>query len=154
MNDLLKCSVVALLSTLLLSSSPSQAMEIEMFDRLSVEDQQDYLQYLVGAAKKVLVEQDRKAEAVKGEEVFKKVPAGSKRSVGHTQFETHLASIRKFSASAPAGFHFTRPYGRVEGAFIRTLDQNGVKPTAKFVQALTQLTTEKPFWPKRPLRSN
>ena len=65
MNGLKKSMVATLLSVVVLSPRISAAMEIQMFGAMAIEDQQDYLKYLVKAAQNVLIEQGREDSATK-----------------------------------------------------------------------------------------
>ena len=58
-------AVASFLSVLLLCPRPSPAMEIAMFDDMAVEDQRDYLKFLVDAAQKTFIEQQRPDLATK-----------------------------------------------------------------------------------------
>ena len=71
----------------------SAAMEIQMFDELAVQDQRDYLEYLVDSAKRIFIEQGEMDLAGKLEQLFKKPRLGDSQSLGDAQFHENLARI-------------------------------------------------------------
>jgi len=101
-------------------------MAIQMFDAMAIEDQQDYLKYLVKAAQKVFIEQSREDLATKVNQLFHATRSGDRRSLGVAQFQENLDQHRAFIA----------------------------EDAGKFMRRLAGLVREKPFWPKRSLRTS
>jgi hypothetical protein len=131
----------------------SSAMDIKMFDDMAVQDQKDYLKYLVKHAEKVLIELGQRDEAAKLKELFQKIPPGEHRSAGEARLEENLARIRSY-VRPPSDMNFVRTMGGMEGQLIQTMSMKGLKTTGEFGRTLDQRTREKPFWPKLPLRTN
>ena len=129
-------------------------MEIRMFDEMAVEDQKDYLKYLVKTAQKALIEQDREDLATKVNQLFHTTKSGDHRSLGAAQFEQHLDRHRAIIAENAGKFHFSPLAGEVEDVLVQTLYTNHIDTSFKFVRRLAELVREKPFWPKRPLRTS
>jgi hypothetical protein len=131
-----------------MSRRVSAAMEIQLFDDMAVQDQKEYLKFLVKDAERVLIDQNQRDQAAKLHELFQRVPPGERRSLGEAQFETNLGRLRSYaaeSAAEPRAVHFTVT---VENALIVTMNENGVTTTGRFVNALAQFVKEKPLWPK------
>jgi hypothetical protein len=121
-------------------------MGIQMFDELAVQDQRDYLKFLVDTAKTVLNEQGRGDLAGKIEQLFKKPRSGDPRSLGEAHFHEELARRRRYIAEHPnVPFHL-----RVEGAMLQTLASNKIDLPSKFSKQFEQAVRERPFWPKLP----
>jgi hypothetical protein len=129
-------------------------MEIRMFDEMAVEDQKDYLKYLVKTAQKALIEQDREDLATKVNQLFHTTKSGDHRSLGAAQFEQHLDRHRAIIAENAGKFHFSPLAGEVEDVLVQTLYTNHIDTSFKFIKRLAELVREKPFWPKRPLRTS
>ena len=126
MNGPKKSMVAMLLSAAVLCPRISAAMAIQMFDAMAIEDQQDYLKYLVKAAQKVFIEQSREDLATKVNQLFHATRSGDRRSLGAAQFQENLDQHRAFIA----------------------------EDAGKFMRPLAGLVREKPFWPKRSLRTS
>jgi hypothetical protein len=131
----------------------SAAMEIQMFDDMAVQDQKEYIKFLVKDAERVLIEQDQRDQAAKLHELFQKIPSGEHRSLGDAQFETNLARLRSYAAESAVDPHGFRFRVTVENALIVTMNENGVTTTGRFENTLAQIVREKPFWPKFALRT-
>lgn len=129
-------------------------MEIRMFDEMAVEDQKDYLKYLVKTAQKALIEQNREDLATKVNQLFHTTKSGDHRSLGAAQFEQHLDRHRAIIAENAGKFHFSPLAGEVEDVLLQTLYTNHIDTSSKFTRRLAELVREKPFWPKRPLRTS
>ena len=148
----LKTSVaVALLSAAVLCPRAAQAMEIQMFDDMAIQDQRDYLTFLVKHAQKVFTEQGRPDLAAKVRQLFREERGDDHRSPGSDQFEKNLAIQRDFIVRiATEKLPFTRPL--VENALIMTFYRNGIPTSFAFSRGLVQALREKPYWPKLPLQ--
>ena len=75
----------------------------------------EHIKVLVNDAQKVLIEQGRRDQATRLQDLFQQIPPGDHRSVGEAQFEANLARQR------------TRAVGEVENALTATMNQNGLK---------------------------
>jgi hypothetical protein len=120
---------------------------------MAVEDQQDYLKYLVKTAQKVLIEQGREDLATKVNQLFHATRSGDHRSLGAAQFEQHLDRHRAFLAENAGKFQFSPLAGQLEDVLVQTLYTNHIDTSFRFIKRLAELVRERPFWPKRPLRT-
>ena len=120
----------------------SPAMEIEMFDDMAQQDQRDFLKYLVEAAQQVLIEQGRRDLVPQVAKLFR-------QPQGEREFQENLKFNRDYLAAHP-----DLPFPlRVEAALLETLHKHGIPISRAFRKRFEQVTREKPFWPKRPVRS-
>ena len=154
MNNPKKSMVAMLLSAAVLCPRISVAMEIQMYDAMATEDQQDYLKYLVKAAQKVFIEQGREDLATKVNQLFHATKSGDRRSLGAAQFQENLEQHRAFIAEDAGKFPFSPLVGQVEDVLVVTLYKNHIDTPFKFMRRLAGLVREKPFWPKTPLRTS
>ena len=130
----------------------AQAMTVEMYDAMAVEDQRDYLKLLVNRAHGVFIAQDRRDLAAKLEEMFR-THRGEPQPPGEAQFVKYLAITRDHVAREDhTAFPLKSLAGEVEGALIGSLQKNGIPMSNTLFKALTLAWKAKPFWPKRPLR--
>ena len=154
MNGLKKSVIATLLLMAVLFPRISAATEIQMFDAMAIEDQQDYLKYLVKAAQKVFIEQGREDLATKINQLFHTTKSGDHRSLGAVQFQENLDQHRAFIAEDAGKFPFSPTVGQVEDVLVVTLYKNHIDTPFKFMRRLAGLVREKPFWPKTPLRTS
>jgi hypothetical protein len=139
--------LVAALFAVVLSSRPLNAMDIVMFDRLTVQDRREFILYLAKNAQRVLIEQGRRDLAVRVEHLFDQVDHWSP---GEAQLRTNLSRMQRDLAQLQiVGF---RPWiGQIEDAFVQTLVENEISVPNRFPRRFAETLREKPFWPKRPL---
>ena len=131
----------------------AQAMTVEMFDAMAVEDQRDYLKLLVDRAHEVLIAQNRRDLAMKIEELFR-TRRGERQSPGEAAFRRQLIIIRDYvSQQNVKNLRVQVLPGEVEAALIGSLQKNGIPMSHALFKALAQSWTAKPFWPQRPLRT-
>jgi hypothetical protein len=129
------------------------AMEIAMYDQMAIQDQQDYLKFLVKDVQKVFIDEGQREMAAKVQQLFRN-PPGARQSVGETRFAENVTRMRSAVAEY-SGIHFQfASLGEVETALMTTLTMNGIKTSSKLGHDLGQLLREKPYWPKLPLRTN
>ena len=126
---------------------PAAAMDIRMFDDLAAQDQRDFQEFLVKAAKQIFADEGRSDLAKQVDELFHKKAGGEERPKGTQQFEESLARVRKVIADFPPFPGFRSP--TVEASFVETLSLNKIDISHTFFKRLTDAT--KRFWPKRPL---
>jgi hypothetical protein len=98
MTGLKKSMVMTLLSAIVLCPRILSAMDIQMFDQMAIEDQKDYVKFLVKDAQRILIEQDQREQAAKVQELFQEILPGDHRSSGEAQFEETLAKARAVNA--------------------------------------------------------
>ena len=154
MTALKKVLVVAFVwAATVLSPHVAQAMTVEMFDAMAVEDQRDYLKLLVSRTREVLITQHRQDLVEKIDDVFR-TRRGERESAGEAQFYKHLTINRNYVAEQHVkDLRVQILGGEVESALIWSLQKNGIPMSHTLFKALTQAWSAKPFWPKRPLRT-
>lgn len=121
----------------------AQAMEIQQFDRMAVEDQSDYIVGLIEGAQQVLIHVGRRDLADKVHTLFVTILPGDKSPVGAVEFESNLnrarlADIRNLEKDP----HAQRL--EVEDAMAVTLKKNGIELPDSF------FTVNANFRPKHP----
>ena len=143
MNRLNAFLITAVLSAAMFFSSAAQAMQIQLFDRMAAQDQQDYMTLLVDGAQKTLTDAGRADDAVKVHQLFTFIHQGDALSMGDDEFEGNLDNARVFDARR----HLTDPTARrleVEDVLVVTLKKHGITlPDAFF-------TVGSDFKPKYP----
>jgi len=142
-------SLMLLTIGLALPVRQASAMEIPLFDRMSPQDQHEYVKYLVAKAERVLVERKESAPAAQLKELFGKAGVGGV-SAGEKQFMENLTVLRRVLAEPPT---MAGP-PTVESALVLTLSKNHIKMWGNFTGALQDRLREEPFWPKSSLRGN
>jgi hypothetical protein len=88
----------AILSAAVLFSGVAQAMPIQVFDRMSVNDQADYTGILIKGAEQVLTNEGRPDQAAQVEKLFTTIIAGDKISVGSGELELNMSVVRQTDA--------------------------------------------------------
>jgi hypothetical protein len=141
MNGFKKLLTTTFMTAAMLFTGSLQAMEIQQFDKMAVQDQGDYIQALVDGAQKVLIDQGQKDRAMKVDRQFKEVLAGDKHSLGLVEFERNLdrarvADVKRVIANPNAARI------EVEDAMAVTLQKNGIELPDSF------FTVAKDFKPK------
>jgi hypothetical protein len=134
-------------SVAVLSASVAQAMQIQQFDKMTAQDQADYITALVDGAQKVLIDEGRSDLGAQVHKLFTDVPAGDTITLGMEGFETNLAQGRLYDAERYAKDHNVRRLN-VEDAMIVTLKKNGIVLPLAFVHVADG------FHPKFPLNKN
>ncbi len=130
-------------SVALLLTSAAQAMEIQQFDKMAVQDQHDYVNALIVGAQKVLIDERRDDLAAQIQSLFTKIPPGDSISLGLEEFETNLAQARIFDAETHAKDHNAQRV-EVEDAMAITLKKNKIELPDSF------FTVARNFKPKHP----
>src|SRR6185295_8844972 len=82
---------VFVLTFLMVSVAVAQAMEIEKFTKMAVQDQSDYVVVLIQGAQKVLIQSGRKDLADKVHKLFTTTIPGDDSPIGVVEFESNLA---------------------------------------------------------------
>ena len=125
MNRLRKVFAIASVSAAMMFSGTAHAMEIRQFDRMAAQDRQDYMNFLVEGAQKVLIAQGQRDDAAKVYQLFHEIHPGDTLSIGEAEFEGNLDNARV----ADAERHARDPNARrleVEDALFVTLKKNGI----------------------------
>jgi hypothetical protein len=117
-----------LLPAAIVVSGPVHAMQIQVFDRMTAPDRQDYMNLLMETAQKVLIEAGRQNDAAKTHQLFAEIHQGDALPIGEAQFEGNLAIARVADAlSDPKG-----PRLEVEEVLAVTLKKNGIELPGSF----------------------
>jgi hypothetical protein len=143
MNGFSKFLVATFLSAAMLFSGAAQAMEIQKFDQMALQDQGDYIAVLIDGAQRVLIDEGNADLAAKINKLFTEVPAGDKISLGLNEFERNLDRVRVDDAKN-AVLHPNDPRSEVEDAMAITLENNGIELPDSF------FTVASNFKPKLP----
>lgn len=148
MNGLKKLLTATFLSAaMLFTGGAAQAMPFQQFDHMANQDRQDYMDFLMDSAQKVLTAQGRDADAAKVYHLFHDISPGSSLSLGEAEFEMNLAKARVID-SKRAIRDPNLPRIQVESALTVTLKKNGIELTPEFYRGLVQLaSTFKPQFP-------
>ena len=134
MNRLNKILATAFMgAAMLFTGAAAQAMSFPQFDSMSNQDRQDYLDFMVSSAHKVLEEEGRTADAAKMEHLFNDIHPGSVLSLGEGELELNLAHERVFAAQKAIDDPNAPPV-QVESAMIGTLMKNGIQLTPDFIE--------------------
>jgi hypothetical protein len=124
-------------------SSAAQAMQIQLFDRMAAQDQQNYINLLFEGAEKVLIQASQQNDAAKARQLLTYIHQGDALPRGEAEFEGNLDNARVFDAKR----HLDDPNARrleVEDALVVTLKKNGITLPKTF------LTVGSDFKPKYP----
>jgi hypothetical protein len=125
-------------------------MEIAFYDQMAVQDQRDYLKYLVRTTEQVLTEQGRSDLAKQVAQLFQ--ASGNKVSPGEALFQESLKIDRKDFAEHPD--RLFRPPAEASLTYVLVKSHISNSLSHDFWRRLEELYREKAFWAKRPLRTN
>jgi hypothetical protein len=132
-----------MVSTVLLFGSATQAMTIVQFDKMSDDDQDEYVADLVVGAIRVLDSAEQHDPSIKVHKLFTDIKPGDKISDGMSDFAILLAKARVADDLRVQ----KEPHARrleVEDAMALTLRKNGVEVPDSF------FTVNASFRPKHP----
>jgi hypothetical protein len=142
----LKAFVVAL-SAAVIFSGAAQAMEIQQYDKMVLQDQNDYAIALIEGTQKVLIDEGRSDLAVQVQKLFTETPAGDAAPLGLTEFESNLDLARVADAKRvtqdPSAHRL-----EVEDAMLVTLKKNNIPLPQNFIKAFRAINSN--FRPKYP----
>ena len=94
MNRINKFLVAAFMSAAMLLPNMVQAMEIQQFDKMAGQDQDEYIAELVQGAEKVLTDEGKPDLAGQVSHLFTTNAPGDQISIGMTEFYLNLALLR------------------------------------------------------------
>jgi hypothetical protein len=137
--------IAVIVSTGLLSGAV-QAMEIQQFDKMADDDQDEYVGDLVAGAMKVLRDAGQSDKATQVRNLFAVIKPGDQISDGMAEFEIILAKTRLADVTRLQ----KNPQARrleVEDAMAITLKRNGIELPDSF------FTVNSAFRPKLPLKN-
>lgn len=129
----------AIVTAAMLLSGAVQAMDIVLYDQMTAQDRQAFLNSLPKAAETVLNQERRSADAAKVRQLFINIRPGDNLPVGEAELELNLDSARVRDAEKHAQNPDT-PRVQVETALISTLRRNGIEITPDFIDGLFQQT--------------
>jgi hypothetical protein len=147
MNRTSKSLAATFLSAAMLFASVAQAMEIRQFDKMSDQDQGDYIGDLIVGAEKVLTDDGKPELAAQVKHLFTTKNQGDLDTIGMVEFERNLALLRVNDAKN-AEKHPKDPRLEVEDVMGITLEKNHIKLPDSF------FTVMKDFKPKHPSKDN
>jgi len=139
-----KILAATFLSGSLLTAGAAQAMDVQVYERMSATDQGNYTVVMISGAKQVLTVAGRADQAAQVERLFTTKAAGDENTLGMVEFELNLAQVDKTDAdnlvkNPNAGLL------SVELAMIATLKANGIILPKSFMHVGDN------FRPKSPL---
>ena len=141
MNRFNKLLAATFLSAAMLFTSAAQAMQIQQFDKMAKQDQNDFIGDLIGGAQKVLIDEGRSDLAAQVQKLFTEIPPGDQISLGLNEFESNLELLRIADAKNAAA-HPNDPRVEVEDAMAATLHKNHIELPDSF------FTVNKNFKPR------
>lgn len=142
-----KSLVAVFLSAAMFLTSAAQAMEIRQFDKMSGQDQGDYIGDLIVGAEKVLTDEGKSELAAQVKHLFTTKDPGDLDVIGMVEFEMNLALARVADAKRAEKDPNARRI-EVEDAMAVTLKKNHIELPDSF------FTVNKNFKPKFPLQTN
>jgi hypothetical protein len=107
-------------------SVAAQAMEIQQFDKIALQDQGEYVGLLVSGAEKVLKDEGRADLAAQVESHFTTTMPGDQHTLGSVEFTSNLSLARADDAENAVD-HPNDPRLEVEDAMFVTLQKNGIE---------------------------
>jgi hypothetical protein len=137
------------LSASLLVASAAQAMEIQQYDKMSNDDEGEYVGRLVGGAEQAFKDEGRADLAAQVDHLFTTTLPGDKITIGVGEFQLNLARARvtdeKNVEKDPSAHRL-----EVEDAMLVTLKKNNIPLSEDFIGAFR--ATNNIFHPKLPLQ--
>jgi hypothetical protein len=137
----------AVLSVAVLLSSAAQAMEIHQYDKMSNNDQSEYVALLVGGAEQAFKDESRADLAAQVDRLFTTTDPGDAHTIGVVEFQMNLALAReadiKRAAQDPSAHRL-----EVEDAMLVTLKKNNMPMQQEFIRAFRAINSG--FRPKAP----
>jgi hypothetical protein len=121
-------------------------MDMAFYDQMAIEDQRDYLKYLVRTTEQLLTEQGQPDLAKRVALLFK--ASGSQVSVGERLFQEGIEFDKTYRVEHPDRLYPLHAENALLYALVKSRLTNSLPDT--FFRRLR----EKPFWAKRPLRTN
>ena len=122
----------AVLSVAVLLSSTAQAMEIQQYDKMSNNDQGEYVSRLVGGAEQAFKDEGRPDLAAQVDHLFTTTEPGDQHTLGVVEFQLNLARARvtdeKNVEKNPSAHRLA-----VEDAMLVTLKKNNIPLSEDFI---------------------
>lgn len=143
MNGFKKNMAATFLSAAVLFTSAAQAMQIQQFDKMAGQDQDEFIAELVQGAEKVLTDEGKPDLAAQVSYLFTTNAPNSNISIGMSQFMVTLALARVADVKRVEKDPNARRL-EVEDAMIVTMRKNGIELPPSF------LTVASNFKPKLP----
>jgi hypothetical protein len=144
MERLNKYLAATFLSAAMILPGVAQAMEIQQFDKMMVQDQRDYVSALIVGAQTVLIKQGKSDDAAKVKKLFTEIPAGAKVSLGLTELDRNLDLARIVDSQRVVkdrnAWHLD-----VEDVMFVTLKANGIDLPGSFLLS-PRISNPNDFW--------
>jgi hypothetical protein len=148
MNRFNKLLAATFLSAAMLMSTVAQAMQVQVYDRMSTRDQADYIGVMIKGAEQVLTDQGRSDLADKVKELFTTREPGDDNTIGMVELELNLAALSKADADNLVRDPNAKPL-QVELAMIATLRANGIILPKSFMHVGDNFQPHDPLSPPR-----
>jgi hypothetical protein len=137
----------AMLSVAVLLSAAAQAMEIQQYDKMSNDDQSEYVALLVGGAEQTFNDEGRADLAAQVDHLFTTTDSGDAHTIGVVEFQMNLALAReadvKRAVKDPNAHRL-----EVEDAMLVTLKKNNITLSQDFIRGFRAVNSS--FRPKLP----
>ncbi len=134
-------------SVALLLTSAAQAMEIQQYDKMSNEDQGEYVSRLVGGAEQAFKDEGRPDLAAQVDHLFTTTDPGDQDTLGVVEFQLNLGRARvtddKNVEKDPSAHRL-----EVEDAMLVTLKKNNIPLSQDFIRHFRAVNSS--FQPKHP----
>ncbi|MGI0134748.1 MAG: hypothetical protein ACREBW_07320 [Candidatus Micrarchaeaceae archaeon] len=147
MNRFNKFLVAAFMSAAMLLPTMVQAMEIQQYDKMALQDQNDYTIALIDGAQKVMIDEGRSDLAEQVHTLFTETPAGDAAPLGVTEFESNLDLARVADAKRVVQDPNAHRL-EVEDAMLVTLKKNNIPLSQDFIRDFRVFNNG--FHPKLP----
>lgn len=137
--------IAAFVSAAMVLPNIAQAMEIRQFDKMTNDDQAEYVSELISGAEKVLTDEGLAEQAAKIESLFTTNAPDSNTSIGMSDFMLDLAQARL--ADAQRALKDPNAHRlEVEDAMLVMLKRNNIPLSQDFIRDFR--ATNKHFQPK------
>ena len=137
----------AMLTVAVLVSSAAQAMKIQQYDKMSNDDQGEYVSLLVGGAEQAFKNEGRADLAAQVDHLFTTTEPGDQHTLGVVEFQLNLARARVADSDRAAKDPNAHRL-EVEDAMLVTLQKNNMPLSQAFVRAFRAINNN--FRPQLP----
>jgi hypothetical protein len=129
-----KVLAATVLSATLLAASAAQAMEIQQYDKMSNNDESEYVGLLVGGAEQAFKDEGRADLAAQVDHLFTTTDPGDAHTIGVVEFQLNLGRARvadEMNVEKNPSAHRLE----VEDAMLVTLKKNNIPLSEDFIGA-------------------
>jgi len=139
-------SVAIIIAATLLCRAAQAAMPIQVYERMSQNDQTAYLDVMLLGAEQVLTDAGRPDQVEKIHQLFTTRQPGDQNTIGMVELELNFAALNKADADNLVKDPNAKPLP-VEIAMIATLKANGIILPKSFMRVGDNFETKEPMSP-------